>query len=275
VIIYQYTTTANSKCYIGQHVTDNLVRYFKTDLGRAAKGDTRKPAIYNAMRAYPGTWSARILVRIPDDKERLNRLEQFFIRWFESNDKRKGYNIAAGGGGSFGYTKIISEETRQKMAAASRGRKHSAETRAKMSASGKGRIFSKAHRSRISASRIGKKLAPFTPEHCEKIRQANIGKKLPPEVVGKMRASMLALRQESPAVFKKSKGSGQYKGVAQRGSRWRARIRFKGKDINLGQFGTEAEAAKAYDAAARQYLGKFALFNFPEVGELGALKGAV
>ena len=97
---------------------DNQARYFRTDLVRAAKGDDRKPALYNAMRAHPDTWSARVLIQIPNDKERLNKLEQFFIRWFQSNKKDKGYNIAAGGGGSFGYTKVISGETRQKMAEA-------------------------------------------------------------------------------------------------------------------------------------------------------------
>jgi len=159
------------------------------------------------------------------------------------------------------------------MAEASRGKKHSAATRAKMSAWGKGRPKSPDHRAKVSAGKMGIKLGPFTAEHVHNMNLAKLGKKHSPERVENMRQAMLALRQEVPQVFAKSKGASQYKGVVQRGTRWRARVRFKGKDINLGQFGTEIEAAAAYDVAARQYLGQFALLNFPKKNERGALRG--
>ena len=120
---------------------------------------------------------------------------------------------------------------------------------------------------------MGKKTGPFSPEHVHNMNLAKIGKKHSPERVENMRKAMLALRQEVPQVFTKTTGTSQYKGVAKRKSRWRARLRFKGKDINLGQFATEVEAAKAYDAAARQYLEQFALLNFPQENERGALRG--
>lgn len=55
----------------------------------------------------------------------------------------------------------------------------------------------------------------------------------------------------------------KYKGVSwsKRSKKWKVTI----KTINhLGYYSDEVEAAKAYDAAAKQYFGEFALLNFPE-----------
>jgi len=56
----------------------------------------------------------------------------------------------------------------------------------------------------------------------------------------------------------------RYKGVFRnnRGKTWRARIAANKKIILLGSFTSEIEAAKAYDAAARKYHGRFASPNF-------------
>jgi hypothetical protein len=59
-----------------------------------------------------------------------------------------------------------------------------------------------------------------------------------------------------------------YKGVSWQNDKqiWRARIAPNRKEIFLGTFKCEEDAAKAYDKAALKIYGKFAVLNFP--GEL-------
>lgn len=69
----------------------------------------------------------------------------------------------------------------------------------------------------------------------------------------------------------KSKANGkQFKGVylsstiiaGKKYSYWRSKIRYDGNEINLGNFKSEQEAARAYDSAAKKYHGEFASANF-------------
>lgn len=64
------------------------------------------------------------------------------------------------------------------------------------------------------------------------------------------------------------KGNGhtysKYKGVSfyKNHNRWRAGICCEGFKLNLGSFGSEIEAARAYDKKAKEIHGDFAKFNF-------------
>ena len=55
-----------------------------------------------------------------------------------------------------------------------------------------------------------------------------------------------------------------FKGVSFNGKRWRARIYAQGKQRALGYFDTLEEAARVYDAAAKELYGEFAWLNFPD-----------
>ena len=71
------------------------------------------------------------------------------------------------------------------------------------------------------------------------------------------------------------KGTSRYKGVHRtRNDKWRSTIsitiwprrgkrKYKKATISLGTYGTEEEAARAYDATATEWFGEYACINFP------------
>lgn len=72
-------------------------------------------------------------------------------------------------------------------------------------------------------------------------------------------------KQNNMAFRRKTSGaSSKYRGVCWDRSRnkWLASIERDGKQMFLGRFKGESEAARAYDAAAKQHFGEFASFNF-------------
>lgn len=60
------------------------------------------------------------------------------------------------------------------------------------------------------------------------------------------------------------KGSSLFKGVYREGSKWRAYIGIDSKQIWLGSFANEDDAALAHDKKAIELHGEFASLNFPE-----------
>lgn len=70
-------------------------------------------------------------------------------------------------------------------------------------------------------------------------------------------------------VSKKKACHSKYKGVSLSPSKkkpWKAYIVINRKNIHLGYFETEVEAAKAYDRAAHEIVGEYAYLNFPKRG---------
>lgn len=61
----------------------------------------------------------------------------------------------------------------------------------------------------------------------------------------------------------------KFKGVRKTGrmKRWSARITWNGKQMTIGLYNTEVEAAMAYDQKAKECFGKFASLNFPSVND--------
>lgn len=78
------------------------------------------------------------------------------------------------------------------------------------------------------------------------------------------------LRQCTPTQNSQNRKScyGRFKGARweKQSEKWRSSIRIHGQHKHLGIFGSEQEAALAYDAAAKIYFGEFALLNFPDQG---------
>lgn len=66
----------------------------------------------------------------------------------------------------------------------------------------------------------------------------------------------------------------KYKGVTKLKYKWRVQISINGRNTHVGVYGTEDEAARAYDAKAFELSGEFALLNFPEAFVLSELAGS-
>jgi len=61
------------------------------------------------------------------------------------------------------------------------------------------------------------------------------------------------------------KSSSKYKGVSKHTlvNKWRARIMINKKEIHLGHYDVEKDAARAYDKKAKELFKEYAVFNFP------------
>lgn len=118
-------------------------------------------------------------------KEEACQMEQDLIREHKTTDDRYGYNLSTGGeSGAAGV--VVSDETRAKRSASSKGRRHSDESRRKMSEAAKGRTFSQETLAKMSAAKKGK---PLSKEHVRKIADANRGKSMSEESKAKIRES--------------------------------------------------------------------------------------
>jgi hypothetical protein len=149
----------------------------KHNIWAALRGDTGKPYLYNALRSQNGkNFTIRPLI-CPMDKQQADGLEKFFIRTLETQNTEIGYNISAGGEGS---SRPCSVATRQKMSASRLGWAPSAETRARMSAAHAGKSrkpLSEEHKEKIGAANRGRQPSP---KAIENSRLARLGKKIGP-----------------------------------------------------------------------------------------------
>lgn len=61
-----------------------------------------------------------------------------------------------------------------------------------------------------------------------------------------------------------SNNTSGFKGVNFNYHKYRAQVNVRGRRVYLGRFPTAVEAARAYDAAAKQHHGEYARLNFPD-----------
>ena len=130
--IYIHIVNENNKCYIGQTSRNPRDRWKRN--GFEYEGQV----FYNAIKYYGWDNISHIVLCHGLNKEQANEMEVALISLFETTNREFGYNIA-NGGNSVGKH---SDETRNKMSEANKGKHHSDETKKKMSEANKGKHHS-------------------------------------------------------------------------------------------------------------------------------------
>ena len=201
--IYKITNQINGKIYIGKHSTDNL------DDGYMGSGIL----IRKAEKKYGKENFTKDYLAFCDTEEKLNWFEKFYIKKF--NAREVGYNLTDGGDGHLGF--IMTEETKQKLSEAKKGKTFSEETKQKISDAKKGKTLSEEHKQKISEAikkQLVEKWVPFkgkhhslesrqkisdsmkgktfSEEHKQKISEAKKGKTLSEETKQKISDAMKA-----------------------------------------------------------------------------------
>ena len=165
--IYKIKNILDNKVYIGQSIdVEKRVREHFINI----KKRITHP-LYNAINKYGVDNFEFSFIDLVTDSMKLNEREQYWIDYYKSYLPEFGYNILQFVTTTRGYKhteetkkkiasihkgKILSEETKKRIAVASGLRRHSEETKRKMSLVQKGRIISKEHIQKLRESNLGK-----------------------------------------------------------------------------------------------------------------------
>ena len=172
--IYKITNNVNGKIYIGKHSTDNLEDDY---MGSGI-------VLHKAKQKYGVESFTKEYLAFCDTEEMLNFLEKFYIKKFNAQNPKIGYNLTSGGDGVIGY--IQTEEAKNKISETHKGKKLTEEHKRKLSEAHKGKRRTEETRKKISEWHKGKRL---TEEAKNKISETHKGKKLTEEHKRKMSLS--------------------------------------------------------------------------------------
>ena len=148
------------KSYIGQVYRSNKdvnpqERWGKNGNGYAPEKEKEPTKFYNAIKKYGWDSFHHEIIGIveAETKEQLvldlDEWEKYYIWLYDSF--YNGYNLTTGGSNG-----IMSEEAKQRISEAHKGKTHSEETKQRMSEAHKGKTHSGEHKRKISEARKGK-----------------------------------------------------------------------------------------------------------------------
>ena len=165
--IYIHIVNENNKCYIGQ-TSVNPNRRWRFD-GSGYEGQV----FYNAIKYYGWDNISHIVLCYGLSEEEVNKMEIALISLFKSTNREEfGYNLQTGGNTAGKH----SEESKNKMSEARKGKRHSEEHKKKISESLKGKHPSEETKKKISEALKGK---PRSEESKKKQSESIKGEKHP------------------------------------------------------------------------------------------------
>lgn len=165
----------NYKLYV--HIAPNGKKYYGITKQRPkrrwqnGKGYKGNQYFTRTIEKYGWDNIEHIVLQEGLDEEEAKELEQYMIQWYNTTNPNYGYNITLGGEGSNGY--ICTEEHKQKISKANKGKNHTEESKRKISEANKGHIHTEEAKYKMSKATKGRKLSE---EHKQKLSEANKGK---------------------------------------------------------------------------------------------------
>lgn len=182
--IYQIKCLVNNKCYIGQSV--NLKQRLFQHKSNLKKKRHHNSHLQRAVNLYGlDNFSFKIIHLLSENEysiEKLDELEKYYIKLFQSDKRPFGYNIESGG-----FAKgHISNETKHKLSIVHTGKKYgkrSEETRALMRKNHahywQGKHLNEETKEKIRQKNLGRipvmKGKHFNEEHSKNISKAQMG----------------------------------------------------------------------------------------------------
>lgn len=110
MLIYKITNKINKKIYIGKTIRDLNVRW-QEHIRDSKNSNT---PLYLAMRKYGlNNFSIEIIKDNIKTIEELNKLEQYYIKLYNSTSHENGYNIALGGDGGRIFSKLTEKDVNE------------------------------------------------------------------------------------------------------------------------------------------------------------------
>ena len=149
MLIYKIINTINNKIYVGQTTRSLEERWYQHiyDCQRT------KRYFHKAIKKYGPEAFIREVIEECDDINILNEREQYWIEFYDTMNKTKGYN-STNGGSNF----IFSDATKEKLKQNHR-RFQTNETKEKIRQARLGKTHSEETKKKISQSELGKKVS--------------------------------------------------------------------------------------------------------------------